>query len=136
MNSGMYGDFRDICRRNGWKCTAQRLAVYNGIYENYTHPDVDDIWAQVKQNLPTVTRESIYRILNEFADCGIISRLDHMVGARYDFQTEPHGHFICEKCGNISDFVIAPEMDIAAIPLPGESRHIEVRITGICDKCK
>lgn len=132
----MYDEFQSICRHNGWKCTSQRAAVYEYIHNNYAHPSVDNVWVHVKQKLPAVTRESVYRILNEFAGRGIIQRLDHLDMARYDSRTEPQGHFICELCGEITDFDF-PEAAITFTDSPcGEVRHVELRLSGLCSKCK
>ena len=136
MNTQQHENFLRICRELKWKCTPQRMAVYECVVENRCHPDVDSIWATVRSKLPTVTRESVYRILNEFAGHDLIWRLDHVNSARYDSNTHPHGHFICEYCGKIADFVL--EKDIAAFAgqIPGEIRHMEVRFTGLCEKCR
>ena len=104
MGKEKYPEFLDICREAGWKCTSQRLAVYEFLRNNLTHPDVDTVWTAVRITQPAITRESVYRILNEFAAKGIIRRMDHIDSARYDSRTGAHGHFICEKCGEISDF--------------------------------
>ena len=127
--------FAMLCRQLKWKCTSQRLAVYDCIRDNSSHPDVDSVWHCVRSKLPTVTRESVYRILNEFAEHDILWRLDHVASARYDNNTRPHGHFICEKCGTIADFI--PGRDIAAFSgeVPGVVRHMEIRLTGLCEKC-
>lgn len=134
-SSENHSDFLNICHKNGWKCTSQRLAVYEFLQNNLTHPDVDTVWHAVRGRLPAVTRESIYRILNEFAGKGMIRRLDHIDSARYDSRTEPHGHFLCEKCGRIFDFSW-PE----GVMLPEKLRektlsHMEIRLVGICDRC-
>ena len=129
--------FAAFCKKFGWKCTPQRLAVYNCIHGNRKHPDVDSIWAEVKSKLPTVTRESVYRILNEFAGHGLIWRLDHITGARYDSNTTPHGHFICEECGAIADFSLEldPEKFAGQLEIPGVIKHMEMRFTGLCPEC-
>ena len=136
MDRQKYNDFKAICKNNGWKCTSQRLAVYKFVHENYSHPSVDDVWHNVRETLPAVTRESVYRILNELSERNVIQRLDHLESARYDSITEPQGHFICEICGEITDFTF-PE---AALPATdsscGEVRHVELRLSGICEKCR
>ena len=129
-------NFAQICRRFKWKCTPQRLAVYECVLQNFCHPDVDSIWMTVKAKLPTVTRESVYRILNEFAAHNLIWRLDHVTSARYDCNTEPHGHFICENCGSIADFMLGNDIADFCGGVPGEVRHMEIRFTGLCEKCK
>ncbi len=130
-----HDEFLKICRSNGWKCTAQRLAVYDFLQDNLTHPDVDTVWGAIRKHLPTITRESVYRILNEFSAKGIIGRLDHIDNARYDCRLGAHGHFICENCGNISDFdwpesaILPPEV------LSGCVNHMEIRLVGVCGEC-
>lgn len=136
MEKQKHQEFLEICRQNGWKCTSQRLAVYDFINENNKHPMVNDVWDDVKKSLPAVTRESVYRILNEFAECGILQRLDRIYSARYDCQTGPQGHFICEVCGDITDFAFPDAALLSADALCGEVRYVELRISGICEKCK
>ena len=128
-------NFSDICRQFNWKCTPQRMAVYECVFYNRCHPDVDAVWSTVKAKMPTVTRESIYRILNEFAGHDLIWRLDHMASARYDSNTHPHGHFICENCGSIADFVLEKDVREFSAVVPGNVRHMEIRFTGLCSKC-
>ncbi len=129
--------FSALCKRFNWKCTPQRLAVYDCIHDNRRHPDVDTIWQKVRLQLPTVTRESVYRILNEFAGNGLIWRLDNIGSARYDSNPSPHGHFICEECGAIADFPLNgdPQNFPGTADIPGTIRHMEVRFTGLCPEC-
>ncbi len=138
MNNRKQEIFTALCKRFNWKCTPQRLAVYNCIHDNRRHPDVDMIWHEVKSQLPTVTRESVYRILNEFAGHGVIWRLDTISSARYDSNPAPHGHFICESCGAIEDFPLNgnPENFSGIGNIPGSVRHMEVRFTGLCPECQ
>ena len=128
-------NFTRICREFKWKCTPQRLAVYECVCDNRCHPDVDSVWATVKKQLPTVTRESVYRILNEFAGHDLIWRLDHVNSAKYDSNPVPHGHFICENCGMIADFALNEDVSVFAGKIPGDVRHMEIRFTGLCNQC-
>ncbi len=130
-----YRKFKEICAKNGWKCTSQRLAVHDFIAANLDHPGVDEAWKHIKQTLPAVTRESIYRILNEFAGAGLIHRLDHMASARYDSRVDAHGHFICEICGGMSDFDWPQGTIVPDGVLSGNVSHMEIRIVGRCKNC-
>ncbi len=134
MGNPVHTEFQQICREAGWKCTSQRLAVYSFLRGNLTHPDVDSVWSAVRIQLPAITRESVYRILNEFAARGLIRRLDHIDTARYDSRVGAHGHFICEKCGSITDFNW-PEGARLPAALPGAANHLELRVIGICPAC-
>ena len=87
-------EFPAFCLEKGMKCTAQRMAMFSAFRERRRHPSVDEIWGLVKRTLPTVTRDSVYRILNEFSGHGLLARLDALSAARYDTCTEPHAHFV------------------------------------------
>lgn len=63
--------FPAFCREHGLKCTAQRLAVFNTVRLSRWHPSVDETLAEVRKTVPTVARDSVYRILNEFATWGL-----------------------------------------------------------------
>ncbi len=128
------GAFPAFCREHGLKCTAQRLAVFAAVRNSTHHPSVDETLAVVRKTVPTVTRDSVYRILNEFAALGIITRLDALSAARYDTWLGPHAHFICEICGSVTDYPLSAELPIPA-GMPKDRRHLELRVTGICDKC-
>lgn len=136
MASAHHENFAQICRRFKWKCTPQRLAVYECVCHNRCHPDVDSVWATVKNQLPTVSRESVYRILNEFSSHDLIWRLDHVTSARYDSNTVPHGHFICENCGSIADFALNEDISVFSDTVPGSVKHMEIRFTGLCENCQ
>ena len=135
MKSENHQNFSEICRKIGWKCTSQRLAVYDFLCENRMHPNVDAVWQAVKTTLPSISRESTYRILNEFADNEIIRRIDHIENARYDSRTLPHGHFICKKCGMIFDFDLKEGEHFPQVKIPGTIQYLEFRAVGICEKC-
>lgn len=126
--------FPAFCREHGFKCTAQRMAVFASVRAAIGHPSVDETWVSVKRVLPTITRESVYRILNEFASVDLIGRLDSLASARYDTNAKPHAHFICERCGCIIDYPM-PEGIALPAGVNGESHHLELRITGICESC-
>ena len=130
-----YTEFLNLCRKIGWKCTSQRLAVYKFLQGNHTHPDVETVWSAVRSTLPTITRESVYRILNEFVEAGIIGRLDHIDNARYDSRMGAHGHFICGQCGEILDFDWPEGTAIPSEMLSRSVSHMEIRIVGICQRC-
>lgn len=127
--------FPAFCRAHGLKCTAQRLAVFAVVRLSRHHPSVDETLAEVRKTIPTVTRDSVYRILNDFADLGILTRLDALSAARYDTWLGPHAHFICEVCGGITDYPLPAGLPIPA-NMPHEQHHLELRVTGVCDKCQ
>lgn len=129
-------EFRTICRANHWKCTPQRITIYMFMNGNRTHPGVDDVWAGVRQQIPGITRETVFRILCDFADRGLIARMDNLCSARFDSSPAPHGHFFCMKCGKIEDFPLTENLGFPKSLRKNTVTHIEMRLTGLCEKCR
>ncbi len=127
--------FVAICREQGLKCTSQREAVFDALQKAIGHPTVDEIWLTVRQQIQTVTRETVYRILNEFAVIGLIGRLDALAAARYDTCTAPHAHFICERCGVVIDYPLPKSLKLP-VGMPADPSHVELRVTGLCETCR
>ena len=132
-------DFLDICHKSGLKATSLRLAVYRYLKTSGEHPDVDQVWNAVRRELPTISRESVYRVLNDFASHGVIAILDRAdVVARYDVEPKKrHDHFQCERCGRFFDFEVKalPELVDAVAGALGRIEHAEIRVRGICNDC-
>lgn len=127
--------FRQICNAHHCRCTVQRLAVYRYICGNTAHPSVDEIWANVKKEIPTITRESVFRIMMEFSEWGLVYRMDKITNARFDGIAGNHGHLICRKCGAIIDFNLPKPLTIPSDAVGFCPDHIELRVSGICAAC-
>ena len=131
-------EFKAVCRRIGWKATAPRFAVYRYLRGNMGHPNVDSVWTAAREALPDITRESVYRILNDFASQGLVAVLDRAdVVARFDSDVSRHDHFYCDRCGKIVDFKIEGLERIAgpALERLGVVLRLEARARGICREC-
>ncbi len=131
-------EFRNVCKKLGWKLTSLRFAVYCFLKDNKEHPIVDAVWAAVKRETPAVSRESVYRILNDFAEKGLIAVLDRAdVVARYDSNPKRHDHFFCERCGRVFDFEVV-DLEKLVKPLvdkTGRIDYVEARVRGVCRDC-
>lgn len=134
MDLELQKDFRKTCRANGWRCTRQRFVVYAFMHGNRQHPGVDETWQAVRNEIPSITRESVFRILCEFASHGLVARLDSLSSARFDSNPKPHGHFICEECGAIIDFALPEGFSISPELKGATVSTLEVRMTGLCPK--
>ena len=134
MNLDLQDEYRKVCQANGWRCTHQRFVLYSFMHGNKCHPGVDEAWQAVRKEIPSITRESVFRILCEFADRGLIARLDNLSAARFDSNPRPHGHFICEKCGAIYDFALPEGFNISPALDGATISNMEVRVTGLCPK--
>lgn len=130
-------DFYAFCRKRGWRCTIQRTEVFRCLMQAHNHPAAEEVWGKVREKLPTVSMESIYRILNDFVGAGLVRKLDAGGKSRFDQELKPHNHFFCDRCGALFDLA-----GTAPTPRPGpalerigRARKCELRYTGICRKC-
>jgi len=131
--------FETVCRRAGIKLTHQRIEIFREIAQTGDHPDADQVFQRVKDRIPTVSLDTVYRTLWLLNDLGLLITLgSSRERTRFDANLNSHHHFICGQCGFTRDFF---SNDLDNISLPDsvgsfgeiETMHVEVR--GICRKC-
>ena len=111
--------FRELCNRHGLAATVQRFIVYQTLCQMHNHPTPDMIFERLHPTCASVSRMSVYRILEQFSRCRIIRRLNHPGSSmRYDAFMRPHHHLICVDCGAVYDI---PCREDEQITLPPES---------------
>jgi Fur family peroxide stress response transcriptional regulator len=128
---------KSACREQGVRMTHQRLEIYREVARTGEHPDAETIFKRVRNRMPTISHDTVYRTLSFLETMGSVNRIDPTGGrARFDANTDEHHHFVCKECGRVSDVYINEP-----IPLPGgieelgraESRHVQIR--GLCNNC-
>ena len=68
------------------------------------HPTVDEVFAEVCKEHPSISKTTVYRNLRQLANNNAIRQVFMADGLeRYDFVTVRHNHFNCKKCGKIID---------------------------------
>ena len=83
---------------------------------------------------------TVYRNLNILMEQGLIKKIDFgSTFDRFDANTGPHYHFICEQCGSIIDLEIPIDPQInervnQKTPFTAQRHRIE--FFGLCDRCK
>ena len=84
--------------------TPQRIATAKAVLNTKTHPSADEVWEQVKQDCPTVSRATVYNTLNLLVDKGVLKTQILREGrVVFDACIEPHHHFIDDQTGRIHD---------------------------------
>lgn len=92
---------------SGIKPSYQRIRIYNYLLENRIHPTVDTIFKNLVSEIPTLSKTTVYNTLNLFIEKGIVNIIVIEENeTRYDVDTSVHGHFKCEACRNVFDFVV------------------------------
>ncbi|MBN1626464.1 MAG: transcriptional repressor [Deltaproteobacteria bacterium] len=132
-------DFETSCRNSGLKVTHQRMEIFRELLTADDHPTADILHQRIRNKLPTVSLDTVYRTLATLADCGLINRVNTSESlARFEVRKAPHHHLICRRCGVIKDF-IWPFIDKAELPDGianwGEIKDKNLVAYGICRKC-
>ena len=131
--------FETVCRGEGIKLTHQRMEIFREVAQTEDHPDADQVFQRVRDRLPTVSLDTVYRTLWLLNDLGLAVTLgSSRERTRFDANLNSHHHFVCGQCGFTRDFY---SNDLDNIRLPDsigsfgeiEVTHIEVR--GICGEC-
>jgi Fur family ferric uptake transcriptional regulator len=114
--------------------------ILNFLKENYSHPQVDEIFLFVKQKLPRISKKTVYRNLQFLAQEGLIQEVEVKGVKRYEPKSNPHHHLICKKCGIIKD-VAFQELISHAINIGKQINDFDVEFAhvhfhGLCNNCK
>lgn len=114
----------------------QRLKVLEYVANHKCHPTVDQIYNNLHNEIPTLSKTTVYNTLNALVEAGIVRLIN--IGdneSRYDINTENHGHFKCESCGSIYDFEINID-SFDSKDLNGfKINNKDVYFKGICPRC-
>ena len=99
-------NIKETLKSKGIKPTIQRIKIYKYLTEHRTHPDVETIYNDLVKELPTISKTTIYNTLKEFAEKNLVLEIPLETKLCFDGYTQPHSHFICEKCGEVYDLNI------------------------------
>jgi Fe2+ or Zn2+ uptake regulation protein len=135
----------DDLKRAGLKLTPQRIAIVREIADDLTHPTAQALFERLRPTFPTMSFATVYNTLDTLTRCGLVQtvRAQNPGGAvRFDPNTEPHHHAVCDACGAIHDIPIERiDIDAAMPPLSPPSligfRVLREQRTygGLCMQC-
>ena len=113
----------------------KREAILQCLRSTTCHPSAEWLYTQLKPQIPDLSLATVYRNLARFRSEGRIQVIGCVDGEdRYDYTTEPHGHFICRTCGAVIDLPPIPvePPDMSEV---GEPDSYGVTFYGRCSDC-
>jgi Fur family peroxide stress response transcriptional regulator len=136
---------RDL-KRAGLKITPQRVAIVRQFAGDESHPTAQDLFERLRRSFPSMSFATVYNTLDALARAGLagVVRLPGKRGdaARFDPNTGPHHHAVCDRCGAVLDIsagTLEPTrgaIDRVKRVAPGFSVHSVERIyRGLCAQC-
>ena len=118
----------------------KRAAILEAVKSTTAHPSADMVYADLQKTHPDISLATVYRNLALFKSQGLITSLGTVAGVeRFDGNTDPHVHFVCNGCTAVIDL---PEMEVpqalcskAAHETHGRVDLCQLTFTGLCSTC-
>lgn len=127
-------------RAAGLRVTSARLATLR-VLDRVPHASAEQVIAEVRADLGTVSVQAVYDVLHALADAGIVERIEpagHPV--RYERRVgDNHHHVVCRTCGTVGDVDCALGAAPCLTPAGDHGFRIEraeVTYWGLCPSCQ
>jgi Fe2+ or Zn2+ uptake regulation protein len=127
-------------REAGMRVTPQRQAIWLLLHEEEEagHQTAEEVFLRIHERMPALARATVYNVLNDFVDAGLLQRVDGMSGpALYDRNLDQrHQHFRCTVCGGLFD--VRPRLPAPVELLePGFAvERVQMVLEGVCPTCR
>ena len=137
----MHSDIAYLLKNLNLKATPKRIALLEILKKESTYLSPEEIWHKMKKRFARVGLPTIYRILGEFSEGGVISKITHPNRQLYYYyckNSHHHHHFICLSCRNVSDIDLCILKDLekeVAENLEGKMLSHIMQVNGLCKGC-
>jgi Fur family ferric uptake transcriptional regulator len=129
-----------LLRSAGLRVTAVRVAVLE-VLRRGGHPTAEEIGADVRGRLGSVSQQAVYDVLRAFVDADLAASVEPAGSpVRYEARVaDNHHHVVCRGCGAIADSDCA--VGVAPCLTPSADRGFviewaEVLYWGLCPSCQ
>ena len=132
--------FRSLCAEHGIAVTHQRQVLYETMQGMHGHPSPEEVYAVVKQRIPSISLATVYKNIHLFVESGVLRELSmHHGTLRVEMNSHPHHHLVCSVCKRIQDCL--PE----ELGLPAHTERLSngfaverlsVDVIGLCADCQ
>jgi Fur family transcriptional regulator, ferric uptake regulator len=126
----------------GLKTTAPRSKILQLLRcsEN-RHMSAEDVFNILRTQSDDVALATVYRVLNQFEDAGLVIRHNFDSGLSvYELDSgEHHDHLVCVKCAKVIEFVdqkIERQQALVAKQNHFKIQHHSLIIYGLCPGCQ
>lgn len=123
------------------KRSKKRDAILACICSTDTHPSAEWVYTQLKPQIPDLSLGTVYRNISMFREEGTIVSVGVVNGLeRFDGNTLPHVHFVCENCGAVLDvgaIEVPTELtSLAESAVHGRVHSCSLSFAGLCKNCQ
>lgn len=132
-------EWASALRAHGRRVTKQRLVVLDAV-ASHPHSSADAIHAAAREALPEITPQSVYVVLGDLTDLGMLRRFEppHSAALYETRVGDNHHHAICSVCGRVEDVDCAVGHAPCLTPSDTHGMTIviaDVTYVGVCAEC-
>lgn len=129
-------------KEKGVTLTPQRMAIVECLSGNRTHPTVDEIYMEIKERYPTMSKATVYSTLKLLSELGEVQELS--IRKRGEACFDPiaglHHHFLCTDCGQVLDVELDCPSECPILVSEEVNGHrvkeIQAYLYGTCSECR
>ena len=125
-----------ILKRHNISPSIHRVMILDYLMQNDVHPTVQSIFSELIGKIPTLSKTTIYNVLNLLKKSGLVKELlIEGTEIRYDHIVEPHAHFKCLECDSV--YNIDHQCDMFKMNYVNEHliEMCQINFMGTCKDC-
>ncbi len=120
--------------------TMQKEVIYSALCRMANHPTADDVYELIHEEHPSISRATVFRVLQRLSEKGDVKRVAIAGGStHFDHQNHIHYHAHCQSCGRVWDVKLPPlQLRTSCADDAGEFEitGYSLQFDGICGECK
>ena len=129
-------NIQKMLEEHGISPSFQRMKIMEYLMHNAVHPTAEMIYQALHEQIPTLSKTTVYNALKLFSEKGMLVQLSVFEPeVRYEYNKEPHIHFKCSRCGKLYD--VAVDFNCLKDGVIEGHKVLEhhVNLKGICREC-
>ena len=131
-------NYENLLREHGLKVTPQRLGILS-LMDSRGHINVDDLYLEIKYRFASISLATMYKNINAMSASSIITEVKiPKQKSRFEIVKEPHGHLLCQNCGDFVDVKVDFEQIVDDVQTKSRYKLVETSLvlSGICPLCQ
>lgn len=117
----------------------KRDAILQYLRSTDVHPSAETVYESLKPQIPDLSLATVYRNLALFKKEGLVMSVSTVNGVeRFDGNTKPHVHFVCNDCDAVLDLhqiALPDSLYSEATAHAGAITDCHLLFTGTCRNC-
>ncbi len=98
---------KEKMRQKGYKITGPRLAIIRYLTREKGHPDIQEIFEDIRVEKPGIGMATVYRTVSLLLELGILRAITlrgHHLRYELNWPDHHHHHLVCNRCGQVTEF--------------------------------